>query len=313
MSEKPIFNFKFNYMPRKIIRVITIGGLGDVLLSTPSFKALKENNKNSKIIVHCTSPAHMEVFRHNPYVDSIRNTSFFSNMVPYTLYKLNKLHFGSIAYGRFMPTMCYNNNKNATEIIAEMLGATLEDKQVQVYLTPEEESKAISMLAKYKNPVIMHITSLTSKNQEWPLKNWEELIRQMPDYTFLQVGLSNDEAVTGAVDLRGKTRFREALAILKHAVSFVGVVSSFAHATNAFGTPGVVLFGASTPAIWGHANNINIYKELHCAPCIDLILNHECPYGKPCMNTITVEEVKSAILKQTKPAAVDAQSNLHYV
>jgi hypothetical protein len=73
---------------------------------------------------------------------------------------------------------------------------------------------------------------------------------------------------------------------------------TFAHATSAFGTPGVVLFGASTPKVWGHSNNINLYKDLRCAPCIDLLFDSPCPYGKPCMTTISVGEVREALIAQ---------------
>jgi ADP-heptose:LPS heptosyltransferase len=283
-------------MYSRIVRIIAIGGLGDVLLSTPSFKALKQRDKRSKIIIHCTSRSAMEIFINNPYIDRVKSTSFFANMIPYILFHLKKLRFGSIAYGQLLPSVGYN--KNATEIIAEMLGVELEDKKVQVFLNRAEEHKALQLLSGYRNPIALHISSLTSKNQEWPLQNWEELVRQMPDYTFLQLGLAADDKVAGTVDLRSETSFREALAIIKYVNGFAGVCSAFSHATNAFGTPGVVLFGASTPTIWGHANNINLYKALPCAPCIDLILNHTCPYGKPCMKLITVEEVRTALLKQ---------------
>jgi len=110
--------------------------------------------------------------------------------------------------------------------------------------------------------------------------------------------MPNEDKVEGAADLRGKTSFREALSILNSSLSFVGVVSSFSHATSAFGTPGVVLFGASSPEAWGHSNNINIYKDLECAPCMDILLGSPCPYGKPCMTTITVDEVRKALLTQ---------------
>jgi ADP-heptose:LPS heptosyltransferase len=122
----------------------------------------------------------------------------------------------------------------------------------------------------------------------------------MPDYTFIQLGLAKEPAVEGAVDFRGKTSFREAMALIEAALSFVGVVSSFAHATSAVNKPGVVLFGPSSPEVWGHSNNINIYKRKRCAPCVDQLQSSACPYNKVCMRDITVDEVHSALLTVMK-------------
>jgi ADP-heptose:LPS heptosyltransferase len=221
-------------------------------------------------------------------------------MVPFILYRLKKLRYRLMDYGRLAPSL--NCDKNATAIIAEMLETTLQDRKILVFLSKQEDEQARQIMMAYKEPIVLHITSLTSKNQEWLVENWNELVRQMPGYTFIQVGLDQDEKVEGAVDLRGKTNFREAMALIKYAKSFAGVNSAFSHVTNAFDIPGVVLFGASNPLIWGHPNNINIYKSFRCAPCVDLLLKSPCPYNKPCMTSITVAEVKHALLMQLNKA-----------
>jgi ADP-heptose:LPS heptosyltransferase len=84
----------------------------------------------------------------------------------------------------------------------------------------------------------------------------------MPAYSFIQFGTSEETKINGAIDFRGKISFSEATAIVKHSLSFVGINSSSSHVTNAFGTSGVVLFGASNPETWGHENNINLYKNI---------------------------------------------------
>jgi len=281
---------------KRPVFIISSGGLGDVLLSTPSFKALKKKYPDKRIIVFCKRKEDKEIFRNNPHIDEVRNTSFWSNPRAFLLHRWRRAEFLSFPYGALSPSLNYKIS--AKEIIAEMLGVQLEDKNVQVYLTQQEDRKAEMILSAYKHPVVIHITSLTSDNQDWPLENWKRLIATTPECTFIQLGLPKEERVEGAVDLRGKTSFRETLAILKHAKSFVGVVSSLSHATNAFNVPGVVLFGASAPEVWGHPNNVNLYRYLRCSPCIDLLLNSPCPYGKPCMTEISVEEVREALMQQ---------------
>jgi ADP-heptose:LPS heptosyltransferase len=283
-------------MGRKTIRVITWGGIGDVLLSTPALRAIKNKYPESNLIVYCKSKTHYDVLARNPSINRLRRTSLFFYISAYILSKFRSTKIFKGSYGHLYPSICYNIN--ATKIIAEMFDVKLLQSKIEIFLTKRENQNAREKIALYKNPIILHITSLTSKNQEWALKNWEELLIKLPEYTFIQIGLSTEVLVNGAIDFRGKTSIREAFALIKNSKSFVGVVSSFSHATNAFDTPGVILFGPSTPIVWGHQNNINIYKYQTCSPCIDLLANHDCPYNKTCMNNITVEEVKSALLSQ---------------
>ena len=144
----------------------------------------------------------------------------------------------------------------------------------------------------------MHIHSRSSNNHHWAIENWGNLVRQLPEFTFIQLGMPDEPAVEGAIDWRGKTSMREAFCLLKYAASYVGVDSVHAHVSNAFDLPGVVLFGDSNPALWGHDNNINIYKGIRCSPCYYHLWGATCPYGNTCMKLITVDDVKEALLKQ---------------
>lgn len=283
-------------MRKKVFRIISYGGFGDVLLSTPLFSAIKQKYPHSRVIVYCMKKRDRDIYRDNPYIDDLRSTSFIRNPVAYAKRYFKLTQFYWLNYPHVNPSLTYE--KNAARIIAEMVGINLDNPRLEVYLSSEEEKWGREKLAAYRNPIAIHITSWTSGNQQWPLRNWEELVKSLPGYTFIQLGSSNEEKVEGAIDLRASTTFREALAILKSSMSFVGIVSSFSHATSAVGIPGVVLFGPSTPLVWGHDNNINLYKNLRCAPCVDILLDSPCPYGKTCMSTITVEEVRNALLSQ---------------
>jgi ADP-heptose:LPS heptosyltransferase len=289
-------------MKRKTFRIIARGGFGDLLLSTPVYSALKQTYPNCRIILFDLQKqarvknGPRQIFKNNPNIDEIRTTSFIANPLHYAKHFLKLASFHLLNYDNYDPGITYG--KRAAEIIADMFGVKLSSSKLEMYLTEKEEEWGRNTAGSYKNPIVIHVTSLVSANQNWPIRNWEELIRGLPEYTFIQLGLAGEERVEGAVDLRGKTSFREGLSILNSSLSFVGVISSFAHATNAFSIPGVVLFGASTPQVWGHPNNINLYKQLHCSPCVDMLAGSPCPYGKPCMTEITVEEVRKALLSQ---------------
>ncbi|HET6254620.1 MAG TPA: glycosyltransferase family 9 protein [Puia sp.] len=281
---------------RKKISIISWGGLGDVLLSTPAIAALRTKYPQHWIVVFCRGRSHAEIYWNNPDIDELRPVSFW---ILLRLYAIRAMGIGQVyipEYGHIFPSLYYR--KCASEIIGEMMNVKPDSKKLRMYLTEEEDKEARKALAVFRNPVILHITSLTSPNNEWFPEKWESLIAKLPDYTFIQVGVGHERKIKGAIHMLGKTSFRQACALIKHARAFVGVGSSFSHASAAFDVPGVVLFGAASPVIWGHDRNINLYKAVHCAPCVDLIYDSECPYSKQCMNKITVDEVKAALLRQ---------------
>jgi ADP-heptose:LPS heptosyltransferase len=295
-------------MKNSDIRIEIWGGVGDALLATPLFRALKEERPGMKTIVYPCSDSNYELYLHNPYIDRLKKPSRLSRAELYLLkrYRPTKLH--NTFYTVMWPSLFYS--KNATEIIAEMFEVTLNHKQLMVFLTKEEEEIGKRMVSPYAVPIAIHVTSRATSNQHWPTESWAELVRRNPGYTFLQLGHSDEQLIPGVVDLRGKTSLRIALAVLKHARAFVGVVSAFAHATNAFGIPGVVFYGPSPSQVWGHSNNRNLDLGLSCAPCVDLLLKSKCPFGSPCMSGISVIDVELALEQQLARALPQNQNVL---
>jgi len=282
---------------RKTYRIISFGGIGDALLTTPVFKALKERDPACIIKVYCVNKKHLSIYRYNPHIDRLAAASFWKQPVQTARYFLNpayarKKYFNN-EYGRCAPSKSYETH--ASRIIADMMGIEIQDETLQVFLTPAEEKYGSEVMSAYHNPVIIHAIAACSGNKHWTQENWEQLVDTMPECTFIQLGLLSEQPIRGTVDFRGKASIRESIALIKYAKSFVGVDSSFAHACNAVGTPGVVVFGPSTPVIWGHRTNVNIFKGVSCSPCIDVLSSSGCPYNTYCMKNITVSEVKAAL------------------
>ena len=286
------------------IILVTWGGMGDLLVCTPTIKAIREGYPRHKLIVYCCSNAHYALLQGNPHIDSVRRlhpTHFWRYPFHLLQFVFNKKSFKyyNLAFQHIPLSWIYQ--KNVKEIIPDIfedLKLFLDDKKVQLLFTKKEEKWAAQLLAPIQNPVLLHVHSRASVNHHWPEEKWERLVKEMPGVTFIQVGHPDEPYVKGALDWRGKHKTRESLVLIKYARSFVGVDSSFAHATNAFGLPGVILFGDSNPATWGHDNNINIYKDLRCSPCYYYLWSHPCPYGHECMESITVDEVRKALMRQ---------------
>ncbi|MDO6434604.1 glycosyltransferase family 9 protein [Flavitalea sp. BT771] len=277
------------------------GAIGDALVCTPVYKALKEKFPDRRIIVYYINPRHKKVFEHNPYIDSLRYLTSWAllryprHLLSYWLKKKMPNAY-RMAFQHVPVSRIYR--KNVVDIAADIFGLTLKDRRIQLFFTEKEHRIAREKLAPYRNVVFMHIHSRASRNHHWKISNWIELVRQLPEYTFIQTGHADEEYVKGAVDWRGKVPLREAFCMLHYCTSFVGIDSSFAHATNAADLPGVVLFGDTDPLYWGHDNNVNIYKRVFCSPCFDYAWGDPCPFGHECMNHITVEEVKLALKRQ---------------
>jgi ADP-heptose:LPS heptosyltransferase len=281
--------------------ILAWGAIGDAVICTPTLKALKQTYPDRKIILYCGQNNQMEVFRNNPYVDSLRFLSIkhlwrYPRHLYAFLFNRKKVPYTVLRFQHIIPTFLYE--KSIKEIVADIFDLKLQDKNTQIFFSEKEEEKARERLAPYRNVVIMHIHSRSSSNHHWPPDRWQELVRQLPEYTFIQLGEPDELLVEGAVDWRGKTGLREAFALLKYADSFIGVDSSMSHVTNAFGIPGVVLFGDSSPVYWGHDNNTNLYKKVRCSPCYYHLWADSCPYGHECMDLITVEEVRQALVAQ---------------
>jgi ADP-heptose:LPS heptosyltransferase len=296
-------------------KIRTWGGIGDVLLMTPALREIKRQHPGSRVNVYCTHQSHMDVLKHNPHVDVLklegrwrRFLAAEANAVLGWAQRETKRSPRAEAllkratgivwprYGDCVPTLL---GLHATEIIGQLLNVAVRDRRLEIFLTRKEHEQAQATMKCYRNPVAIQITSRCSRNQHWPIDRWELLTEKNPRYTFLQLGLPDEPAVRGAIDLRGKTSLREAIALLAHATAFVGVVSSLAHATNATGTPAVVLVGPSAPEVWAHPNQRLVARGLRCAPCIDTLQHHPCPYGAPCLSEITVEDVEDALSAQT--------------
>jgi ADP-heptose:LPS heptosyltransferase len=177
------------------------------------------------------------------------------------------------------------------------MGVQLSEHTPELFLTPPEDDFGRSIVRQIKIPVAIHTTAF-SDNKKWPLRKWEALISRNAQYDFLELGSCGKPPLNRAIDDGTESDLRRDFALLKHCKAFIGVESCFAHAAAAFGVPGVVLFGSTSPMTWGHASNINISSSRRCSPCIDLIAYNRCPYGVACMETITVEEVEAALRTQ---------------
>jgi ADP-heptose:LPS heptosyltransferase len=272
-----------NELNPELIWIKSWGGLGDCLLMTPAIKSLKLSRKNRELHMFCISKLHREILDKNPYID---------NFVEIDFYEENKEKFIEGAYGNIFPII--RENRVASEIICDMLRTPPIGDNLEIYLSEEEIEEGILIIKEFESPICISPSS-SSQNQEWEIEKWETLVKRNPKYTFIHIGTIQEPRINGTIDMRSRYFLRTYISMIKASLAYIGMDSFFNHVSSAVNTPGVILFGDSTPKIWGHYNNINIYKGLRCSPCIDTLTAARCPYGKKCMTDITVEEVELAL------------------
>ena len=279
---------------------LVASGLGDAILLTPCLREWKRRNPRGKLIAYCASEQVRDVLRHNPHINSTRRMRLWQFVMLFGRTPLQQWYgarFISLNYAGLLPSASYR--VNASHILAEMLELTLDDPTPELFLTRKEILAASGRLRPYPQPIAIHVVGSCTPNKLWPLENWTSVIRELSRYTFVQLGTQQEPLIPGAVDMRG-LRLRDSFATLGTCATFVGVDSVLAHAAVALKVPALVLFGPTTPIIWGHATAASLYGNLRCSPCVDILRDGTCPYRVACMQAITPESVCEAILDRMR-------------
>jgi heptosyltransferase-2 len=105
---------------------------------------------------------------------------------------------------------------------------------------------------------------------------------------------------TSTIDISGKTDLVLAGALIKKCQFFIGNDSGLSHLASAVETPVVVIFGPTVKEFGFYpfrSKSVVVEKEISCRPCSHIGSKY-CPEKHfNCMNSITVEQVLSALEK----------------
>lgn len=87
---------------------------------------------------------------------------------------------------------------------------------------------------------------------------WEQLIPLLP-FHIVQVGVAEEKKLV--TDFRPGLSLTELADLVRSCDTWIGCDSFFQHFCWDLGKPGIVIWGPSDPQIFGHPENINIYKS----------------------------------------------------
>lgn len=155
----------------------------------------------------------------------------------------------------------------------------------------------------------------TSPRKKWPDSKWETLVAALTGQGYFVVQLGKGRKIKGAYSLSGQTTPKEAVKLLTLFDLLITGDGFLMHGAKCMGTPSVVLWGGSSPEIFGYQEHYNIRGARGCGclspQCYVLDggdgFHSECPQPREarCMDSITVEEVLAgtdSILARVKGA-----------
>jgi ADP-heptose:LPS heptosyltransferase len=184
--------------------------------------------------------------------------------------------------------------------------------ETKMILTGAEKKKAEEILAQagLKGEKFICFEPNVKKdftpNKEWSKAYWQELIekisafiaREKLNIKLVQVGVAGSEVLDKAIDLTGKTTFRETRGILAKALFFAATEGGLAHLAASIPRKSFILISAMMPKeLMAYPANVNFYTEVECKNCG---LKIKCPYDLKCMKLITVERVYGEIEKEIR-------------
>lgn len=246
---------------------------------------------------------------HNFTSEGLYRGNFYTHPVSYNSHFHIALNFLAIVRAAVI-------SQPELPLLKQKLGQNLVDPAKRVY-SPEARANIIRKLQSYypeinKNSVLIVLhpdPGPAIPIRGWPLENYcglaKKIVSEYGSAMILVTGLQRASVLAQSiceacgparcVDLTGKIKtLTELVDILGCSALVVSTDGGLAHFLTLTDTPGIVLFGPETPALYGPlAPNIRIlFANFHCSPCLKAS-NHRltaCTFNA-CLREISVADV----------------------
>ena len=189
------------------------------------------------------------------------------------------------------------------------VGIPIAGRQLELFLSPEEHRRALHLLEGWGMTLTRPLVGISpgatfGDAKRWLPDHYAALCRRLQRAFGAQILLfgAPAEAPIGerivadlaqdCVNLCGKTRLREAMALIARCGLFVTNDSGLMHVAAAWDIPQVAVIGPTNPVATGPSNPRSriVQAPTDCSPCLRSI----CPTDHRCMRRISVEQVFTA-------------------
>ncbi len=264
------------------------GGIGDALIALPVIKKLSESYMVDLVLRdRSKSPVGewvAEIIKYNPYINRIIEWhEVMENVKDMRRYDkvvllAGHLYDQEVYYKDLISRIDFMGN------IAGITGCNVSD--IDIFLTPSENTWAQNTLKNINNPVIIQPSILrdpwpNNQGKQIPIDIYPRLFKDFPEITFIGLGTlifsRNMETIYGDmpdlenapnyISMKNKTSIRQAVALLKYSTSHILPDSFLNHASGGFNKKGIVIFGNTSPQVYGYKNNYNLWYAPPCSPC----------------------------------------------
>ena len=149
-------------------------------------------------------------------------------------------------------------------------------------------------------------------SKRWPVEYFSEIAHWLHalNYQIWIMGSPKDAPIAAQIaanlpadqvsQLCGKTQLQEAIDLMSLAAIVLTNDSGLMHIAAALSVPQIALFGSSSPKFTPPLSSLATIQQLAlpCQPCFE----RDCPLGHHnCMRKLLPDQIKSAIVAQTKP------------
>jgi ADP-heptose:LPS heptosyltransferase len=276
------------------------GGIGDLIMLTPTIRQIKQENPNIPLIV-CTTSHYgvrgvlFDILKHNPYIDEVVRVEDLSR------FRFQKIYDFNTGQEVKMETDASHPTGNRIDIFSEIAGIALTDKQTVYVVTPAEREWARNWIQKNvslnKRRLIGIQVGTTTVRRDWPKdKQWLLAFRFLNSYPdcsvlFFHEGVAPEMDVYPNIYQIEGMLIRQVAALMNECELVVVPDSGLLHIAGALGKKMVALFGSNPPEsrLLYYKNAIGIWLEYPCS--VQNCWYDRCFHSFKCMSEITVEQV----------------------
>ncbi|MBT3393402.1 MAG: hypothetical protein HN833_01480 [Elusimicrobiaceae bacterium] len=311
-------------------------GNGDILVLSGLFNNIKLNCSSRKIILthpweipykKSKNSKFFECFKNDPNIDLIINKQEWENKKNnfvdkdeiFFIFPLDYESF--IASNKWYTKPLYENNvvvgydffKNKKSLMENFLTQNkvpLKNLYPKIYFSNNEVLTAEKIIKKHNLVNFLCVYPFPNKKnitKNWGKENWQKIIDKTNQYIkeknlnikIVYFGTKDQEKLNNVVDLRGKTSFRESVALVNKSIGVISYNGAGVHVARAVKKPCIcICSGVEIKEHIAYPNDTIVIN--HKTKCCGCGLYAKCDNGLKCLTKISpenvFEEVKNHLL-----------------